>query len=253
MKPSIDYTGLGFVALGLGTLQVVLDKGQRDDWFESHFIVWLTVISAASLIFVVFWEWRHKDPIIDLHLFRERSFAAANFLMFMLGFALLGSTLLLPLFMQTLLGYTAERSGLALMPGGFAIMLAMPLVGFLLSRYSPRYLMMFGLSMLSFSLFHMTNVRLERGFPHGDDGARLSGDGLGFPVRAHQHRRVFVSAARQKQCRVRLDEPRQKHWRQRRNFFCHHRPGSPRAVSPVATGGESERRQSAVSGNPARD
>ncbi len=160
----IDYTGLGFVALGLGTLQVVLDKGQRDDWFESHFIVWLTVISAASLIFVIFWEWHHKDPIIDLHLFRQRNFATANFLMFMLGFALLGSTLLLPLFMQTLLGYTAQQAGLALMPGGFAIMLAMPLVGFLLSRYSPRYLMMFGLSMLSFSLFHMTTFDLNIDF-----------------------------------------------------------------------------------------
>jgi MFS transporter, DHA2 family, multidrug resistance protein len=156
----IDYTGLGFVALGLGTLQVILDKGQRDDWFDSHFIIWLTVISAASLIFVIFWEWHHKDPIIDLHLFRERSFATANFLMFMLGFALLGSTLLLPLFMQTLLGYTAERAGLALMPGGFTIMVAMPIVGFMLSRYSPRYLMMFGLSMLSFSLFHMTSFDL---------------------------------------------------------------------------------------------
>ncbi len=160
----IDYTGLGFVALGLGTLQVVLDKGQREDWFESHFIVWLSVISAMSLIFVVFWEWRHKDPIIDLQLFRVRSFATANFLMFMLGFALLGSTLLLPLFMQTMLGYTAERSGLALMPGGFAIMLAMPLVGFLLSRYSPRYLLLFGLSMLSFSLFHMTRFDLDVDF-----------------------------------------------------------------------------------------
>jgi DHA2 family multidrug resistance protein len=160
----IDYTGLGFVALGLGTLQVVLDKGQRDDWFESNFILWLTVISVASLIFVIFWEWRHKDPIIDLHLFRESSFAVANFLMFMLGFALLGSTLLLPLFMQTLLGYTAERAGLALMPGGFTIMLAMPIVGFLLSRYSPRYLLLFGLSMLSFSLFHMTEFDLNADF-----------------------------------------------------------------------------------------
>src|ERR1700680_4917328 len=156
----IDYVGLGLVALGLGTLQVVLDKGQREDWFESHFILVLTVISAAALIFVIFWEWNHKDPIIDLHLFRERTFATANFLMFMLGFALLGRTLLLPLFMQTLLGYTAERSGLALMPGGFTIMIAMPIVGFLLSRYSPRYLMLFGLCMLSFSLFHMTSFDL---------------------------------------------------------------------------------------------
>ncbi len=156
----IDYTGLGFVALGLGTLQVILDKGQRDDWFDSRFILWLTVISAASLLFLIFWEWHQKDPIIDLHLFRNRTFASANFLMFMLGFALLGSTLLLPLFMQTLLGYTAEQSGLALMPGGFTIMLAMPVVGFLLSRYSPRYLMLFGLVMLSFSLFHMTGFEL---------------------------------------------------------------------------------------------
>src|ERR1700688_4176676 len=109
----IDYTGLGFVALGLGTLQVVLDKGQRDDWFESNFILWLTVISVASLIFVIFWEWHHKDPIIDLHLLRDRTFGVSNLLMFMLGFALLGSTLLLPLFMQTLLGYTAEQAGLA--------------------------------------------------------------------------------------------------------------------------------------------
>jgi DHA2 family multidrug resistance protein len=156
----IDYIGLGLVALGLGTLQVILDKGQREDWFESHFIVWLSVISAASLLFAVFWEWNHKDPIVDLHLFRERTFAAANFLMFMLGFALLGSTLMLPLFMQTLLGYTAERSGMALSPGGFAIMVMMPIVGFLVSRYSSRWLILFGLTTLSWSLFHMTNFNL---------------------------------------------------------------------------------------------
>jgi DHA2 family multidrug resistance protein len=160
----IDYIGLGLVALGLGTLQVVLDKGQREDWFESNLIVILTAISVASLAWVVIWEWYNKDPIIDLHLFKERSFATANFLMFMLGFALLGSTLLLPLFMQSMLGYTAERSGMALSPGGFAIMLAMPLVGFLLSRYSPRWLLMFGLTTLSLSLFHMTTFDLNVDF-----------------------------------------------------------------------------------------
>ena len=163
-ETKIDYIGLGFVALGLGTLQVVLDKGQRDDWFESHFILILSLICAASLIFVVIWEWRHKDPIIDLHLFRDRTFGISNFLMFMLGFALLGSTLLLPLFMQTLLGYTAEQSGLALMPGGLTIMFLLPLVGFLLSRYSPRWLLVFGLVMLSGSLFHMTSFDLNIDF-----------------------------------------------------------------------------------------
>ena len=163
-ETKIDYVGLGFVALGLGTLQIVLDKGQRDDWFESHFILILSIVAAASLLFVVFWEWRHKDPIIDLHLFRDRTFGVSNLLMFMLGFALLGSTLLLPLFMQTMLGYTAEQAGLALMPGGFTIMLLLPLVGLLLSRYSPRWLLLFGLIVLSFSLFHMTNFDLQVDF-----------------------------------------------------------------------------------------
>ena len=163
-ETTIDYVGLGFVALGLGALQIVLDKGQRDDWFESHFIVTLSIISAVSLIFVIFWEWRHKDPIIDLHLFRDRTFGISNLLMFMLGFALLGSTLLLPLFSQTLLGYTAEQAGLALMPGGFTIIVLLPLVGFLLSRYSPRWLLFFGLFVLSTSLFHMTGFDLDMDF-----------------------------------------------------------------------------------------
>jgi DHA2 family multidrug resistance protein len=163
-ETKIDYIGLGFVALGLGTLQVVLDKGQRDDWFESHFIVVFSIIAVAALVFVIFWEWYQKDPIIDLHLFRDRTFGVSNLLMFMLGFALLGSTLLLPLFMQTLLGYTAERAGLALMPGGLTIMILLPLVGFLLSRYSPRWLLIFGLVMLAASLFHMTGFDLDMDF-----------------------------------------------------------------------------------------
>jgi DHA2 family multidrug resistance protein len=160
----IDYIGLSFVALGLGTLQVVLDKGQRDDWFESQFITILTVVSVASLLFVIFWEWKQNDPIVDLHLFRDRNFGISNLLMFMLGFALLGSTLLLPLFMQTMLGYTAQQSGLALMPGGFAIMALLPLVGFLLSRHAPRWLLVFGLIVLAASLFHMTNFNLQMDF-----------------------------------------------------------------------------------------
>ena len=179
-ETSIDYIGLSFVALGLGTLQVVLDKGQRDDWFASHFILALTIIATTSLIFVIYWEWKNKDPIIDLHLFRDRTFGISNLLMFMLGFALLGSTLLLPLFMQTLLGYTAEKSGLALMPGGFTIMLLLPLVGFLLSRYSPRWLLVFGLVMLSVSLFHMTSFDLQIDFHTAAMARVLQAAGMAF-------------------------------------------------------------------------
>jgi DHA2 family multidrug resistance protein len=179
-ETKIDYVGLGFVALGLGALQIVLDKGQRDDWFESNFILILAIVSAASLLFVIWWEWRHKDPIIDLHLFSERTFAVSNLLMFMLGFALLGSTLLLPLFLQTLMGYTAELSGMALSPGGFAIMICMPVVGWLLSRYDARYLLVFGLSMLSFSLFHMTNFDLNIDFKTAVYARVLQAIGLAF-------------------------------------------------------------------------
>ncbi len=179
-ETTIDYIGLGFVALGLGTLQVVLDKGQREDWFESNFIVILSLIAAASLLFVIFWEWRHKDPIIDLHLFRDRTFGTSNLLMFMLGFALLGSTLLLPLFMQTMLGYTAEQAGLALMPGGFTIMLLLPLVGFLLSRYSPRWLLVFGLTVLSASLFRMTSFDLDIDFRTVATARLVQAVGLAF-------------------------------------------------------------------------
>ena len=179
-ETKIDYIGLGFVALGLGTLQIVLDKGQRDDWFESNFIVTLSLIAATALIFVIFWEWRHKDPIIDLHLFRDRTFGVSNLLMFMLGFALLGSTLLLPLFSQTLLGYTAQQAGLALMPGGFMIILLLPLVGFLLSRYTPRWLLLFGLLMLSFSLFHMTGFDLDIDFRTVATARMVQAAGMAF-------------------------------------------------------------------------
>jgi DHA2 family multidrug resistance protein len=179
-ETKIDYIGLSLVALGLGALQIVLDKGQRDDWFESNFILTLSIIAAASLLFLIWWEWRHKDPIIDLHLFKERTFASANMLMFMLGFALLGSTLLLPLFMQTLLGYTAEQAGLALMPGGFTIMLLLPLVGFLLSRYDARRLLIVGLAVLSFALFRMTGLDLDVDFKNMVLARLIQAAGLAF-------------------------------------------------------------------------
>jgi DHA2 family multidrug resistance protein len=174
----VDYIGLGLLAVGLGFLQVVLDKGERDDWFASHFILITTIVSVGALIALVIWEWRNDDPIIDLHLFRDRSFAVGNFLMFMVGFALMSSTVLLPLFMQTILGYTAEQAGLALMPGGFAIIVAMPIIGFLLSRYDARWLLVFGLSLLSFALFYMTHFDPQIDFKTAALARVLQGLGL---------------------------------------------------------------------------
>jgi DHA2 family multidrug resistance protein len=160
----VDYLGFGLLALGLGTLQVILDKGQRDDWFESHFIVVLCVISFLSLAAVILWELWFSNPVIDLRLFRNRSFIVGCTLMFVLGIVLYGTTVLLPQMMQTLLGYTAQLAGEALTPGGFAIMLFMPVVGFLLGRVEPRPLLIFGLVVLSASMYHMTHFNLNVDF-----------------------------------------------------------------------------------------
>ena len=176
----IDYIGLGLLALGLGSLQVVLDKGQRDDWFDSHFIVILTTIAVAALIAVIFWEWRNDHPIIDLRLFQDRSFATANGLMFMLGFVLWGTTLLIPLFVQTLMGYPAEQAGLVLMPGGLIIIALLPLVGRMLAKADPRWMMVFGLCALSTAMFYMTNFDLELGFGNVVFARLVQGVGMAF-------------------------------------------------------------------------
>src|SRR5579863_22875 len=176
----IDYIGLGLLALGLGSLQVVLDKGERDDWFSSHFILFLTVVAVVALISVVVWEWLHKHPIIDLHLFKDRSFGIGVLLMFMVGFALMSSTVLIPLFLQTMMGYTAEKAGLVLMPGGFAIIAVMPLVGFLLGKYDARKLLLFGFGMLSIALFYMTRFNLSIDFRHAAGARVIQAMGLAF-------------------------------------------------------------------------
>src|SRR5487761_956818 len=151
----IDYIGFALIALGLGFLQVVLDKGQRDDWFESHHIVISTMTAVLALAGAVVWEWFHKDPVVDIHLLRDRTFLTANVLMFMVGFALLASTLLLPLFAQTMIGYTAELAGMMISPGGVAIILLLPLVGYLTTHYDARLLIALGLLVVSVSLFRM--------------------------------------------------------------------------------------------------
>jgi MFS transporter, DHA2 family, multidrug resistance protein len=152
----IDYIGLSLIALGLGTLEVVLDKGQEDDWFNSSFITAFSIIAAVALVTFVVWEWRQEHPVVDVKLFKIRNFAASNLMMLTLGVSLYGTTVLLPQYMQVLMGYSAEDSGLALSPGGFVIILLLPLVGALVSRVDPRKLIAFGFITLSASLFYMT-------------------------------------------------------------------------------------------------
>src|SRR5579863_2344615 len=114
----VDFIGLGLLATGLGALEIMLDEGQRNDWFSSHGIVAAAIIAAVGLIGVVVWELRQREPVVDFRLLKDRTFAISTASMFVLGFVLYGSTMALPLFLQTLLGYTAMQSGLALSPGG---------------------------------------------------------------------------------------------------------------------------------------
>jgi len=160
----IDYIGLGLLSVGLGFLQVVLDKGQRDDWFGSNFIVWCTVACAVGLIGAVIWELRQKNPVVELQLFKNRNYATATLLMFLLGVVLYGSTVLLPVMLQTLAGYTAQLSGLVLSPGAMATLISLPLVGWLMARYQPRWLVIFGLMVLSFGMFQLAYINLTTDF-----------------------------------------------------------------------------------------
>jgi DHA2 family multidrug resistance protein len=157
----IDFIGLGLLSVGLGFLQVVLDKGQREDWFGSDFIIWCSVLTAVALVAAVVWELSREDPIIELHLFKNRNFALATFTMFMLGVVLYGSTVLLPIFLQTLMGYTAELSGWVLSPGGFLVLLALPVVGRLLTKVEARWLVAVGLTIVAFGMYQMSRFNLD--------------------------------------------------------------------------------------------
>ena len=130
----IDYWGIGLLVLGIGCLQIMLDKGQEEDWFGSHFIITLAVLAVIGLGGLIIRELKTDHPIIDLSVFRYRTYAIGTFLMTGVGFVLYGSTVLLPLLMQVLLGYTATHAGVTNLPRGLASFLAMPFVGFLVAR-----------------------------------------------------------------------------------------------------------------------
>jgi DHA2 family multidrug resistance protein len=129
----IDYVGIGLISLGLGSMQIILDKGQREDWLSSNFIVCFFVLMLFGIVAGIWWELRQKEPVVDLRMLKDRNFAVATVAMFFLGFVLYASTVLIPQFLQELLGYTARLAGMALSPGGAVIMCMMPVVGFLVS------------------------------------------------------------------------------------------------------------------------
>jgi DHA2 family multidrug resistance protein len=176
----VDYMGFGLLALGLGSLEIVLDQGQREDWLSSNFIVTFAILTAVCLIGVVIWELRQKQPVIDFHVLKERNFALATLCMLVLGFVLYGSTALLPLFLQTLLGYTAMLSGMVLSPGGIVICIAMPAVGMLLRRYQARWLVIFGVAVSAAGLMAMSRFTLQLDYATAVRSRIVQSFGLAF-------------------------------------------------------------------------
>ena len=152
----LDYIGIGLLALGIGSLQVLLDKGQEDDWFGSRFITTLVITAAVCLVSLVIWELFQKAPIIDVRMFKSFNFAGSSLMMFVLGILLFSSLVLMPQFLQTLVGYTSELAGLALSAGGLVLLFEMPVVGQLTTKVQARYLIAFGWLALSIAMYYST-------------------------------------------------------------------------------------------------
>ena len=155
----IDYIGFALVTLGIGALQVVLDKGQEDDWFSSNFIRIFVALAVFGIATAIIWEVFIADtPVVDLRLFKNRSFLFTNILMFCVGFVLNSTTVMIPQFVQQLLGYNATTAGLILMPGGFSLMLMMPVAGMMVKKVQPKYMMAVGLLITAASMWYLAGL-----------------------------------------------------------------------------------------------
>jgi len=160
----VDYWGIGMLVVGIGALQVVLDKGQQEDWFSSSFITTLAIVSGVTLVALIFHELTTDDPIIDLRVFKARSYAVGVFLMTVVGFVLYGSMVLLPIMLQTVLGYPPLQAGIAMAPRGIGSFFMMPLTGLMTSRFDPRKLLTIGLITGGSTLLWLSRLNLQAGY-----------------------------------------------------------------------------------------
>ena len=160
-RSMIDYIGFGLMAVWLATAQIVLDKGQQEDWFASSFIVWFTIISFVTLAAFITWELRAKHPIVSLRVLANRNFAVGTILITVVGVVLYGSTALLPLFLQTVMGYPALESGMAVSPRGIGSMLSMIVVARLIGKLDARLLIASGFLVLGLSVWWLGGITLE--------------------------------------------------------------------------------------------
>ena len=176
----VDYWGMGFLAIGIAALQILLDKGQEEDWFSSHFIVWLFVICVIGLAAFIIRELRDKHPVVDLRVFQIRTYATGVFMMTVLGYVLYGSTVLLPIFLQVGLGYPSLQAGLAMLPRGLGSFIAMPFVGMLMSKIEARKLLFVGFCVAAYAMWDLGRINLNAGYWDIFWPQFIQGTSLGF-------------------------------------------------------------------------
>ena len=165
-KLKIDGFGILLVALGFSALEIVLDRGQIDDWFQSNFIVFFLSVAAIALLVAIVWEWRHPDPVVEIRLLADRNFAIANFYYFLFGFALFGSTVLIPQMLQSLYGYTATDAGLVLGPGAFVIVMLAPVIVRILPRTGIKPLIFTGYLIFCLAMWYYASFDLSTDYRH---------------------------------------------------------------------------------------
>jgi DHA2 family multidrug resistance protein len=176
----IDYVGFGLMALGLAALELVLDTGQKEDWFSSGWIVGCSIVAVLAVVAFIAWELTTPEPIVNLRIFKNRNFAVGTLLIACVGLVLYGSTALLPLFLQTLLGYPAVQSGLTVSPRGFGSVVSMIIVGRLIGKVDGRFLIMFGFAVLAYSTYMLTGINLEIATRNVTWPLIISGFAMGF-------------------------------------------------------------------------
>jgi DHA2 family multidrug resistance protein len=176
----VDVPGLVLLVVGVAALQFVLDRGQREDWFTSPLIVWLSVVAVVALAGLIVRELRAAEPVVDLRVLRHPTFAVATAAMFVISIAFYGIMVLTPLFTQILMGYTAMLAGLVLAPGGLSTLVTMPVAGALINRLDPRWIIATGCAVNAYAMYLMANLTLEADYWSVMLPRFIQGLGIGF-------------------------------------------------------------------------
>jgi DHA2 family multidrug resistance protein len=179
-RRGIDFIGILLLAVGLGSLQTLLEKGTREGWFESNLIIALAIAAVLGLTAFVMWELRVPHPVINLRVLRHRGFAAGTVFGTTLGFGLYGGMFILPVFLQSIRGLTAEQSGIAMLPGALATACMMPIAGRLVSRFVPRNIVIFGVVGAAISMYMLHNITADSGGPEMLPALVLRGISMGL-------------------------------------------------------------------------